>query len=624
MNSIVEQCIASINDIKNTDFETEMDICESVIESYSKTLHLLEYYNYRDADVASLSILECEPLRVLITEAEQPQSVTPAPTNNQQQQQTATENNQVSNASANTTEEKKDNEKLWQADFRKTKDDGKKEHIIISILAFIPRLLWAIITFIGRWIKSLFKGKDKAKASEKNIAAALNETGNPEEAANAMNEWLKTKQIELAQRMQNTDVKPFTIQIKPHLQSTVKDDDGASTVLLFPPYDMKKMLNMLKQTHSTCITAAIEMFQEFKSGKTDKINEIDKKTEDIKKLKEAAIADNKLAQTLLDLQASQQKPDVSYNGVSTTEYALSYSAVTVILDQTSKLYTIMEEDVKKMNILVQELQASSAQNTALTSINETGMTKIKEYTEEIKGAVSGIQALMNKCLDVVNGSLSTINDIEKALQDPQQKQSMFGPSMAWINRTNSQNTSGAQPVANNAQQQQQPTTPVQPANQPPAQPASPTPAANSNTQPTAPTPTQAAPTPEANRVSKPSLKERASSAFNNVKTFVNAKRSKLDPKILRQLPPVYQGTFDEAVQHGYVKSEEEWKSERNRQYNSILSRQTLAGTVNQNQPREQTNMFGESTVEFVLSFEEIVQEFELLDAGETVLVSEQD
>lgn len=486
MNSIVEQCIASINDIKNTDFETEMDICESVIESYSKTLHLLEYY--RDADVASLDILECEPLRVLITEAEQPQSVTPAPANNQQQQQTATENTQASNASTNATEEKKDekkdDEKLWQADFRKTKDDGKKEHIIISILAFIPRLLWAIITFIGRWIKSLFKGKEKTKASEQKISSAINETGNPEEAATAVNTWLKIRQEELAVKMDLTTATPYQLIIHPNAKGKGTDANGNSIVLIYPACDLRQVLDILKLNHSNCITKSLELFKEFKSGKIDNINTLDAEIESIKKSTDTINSSIVVAENLIKLQNSQKRPDVSSNNASTANFAITYDQADALVEETSKLYQVMENDVKEMNEIVKTLQTSATQNGNLTSINEAGMKKIKDYTEAIKTNIIQTQKYLNYGLGAVNGAQSTIADIDKALSDPKQRQTIFG--WPFGNRTNNQNTTGVQPATDPVQQQ----TPTPAANSAPVAPTPATPAQQAATPSANPTPVQ--------------------------------------------------------------------------------------------------------------------------------------
>ena len=166
MNSIVDACLKSINSVNENEFEAELNACNALLEGYEKAIRLMEYCGTDNLQFPFLMSAE------VITEAEAQQN--PQPAQNAQpaaQPATQTQNTQQQATTANNTSN--GNKPAWEFNARPNKKDGSgKENLFISILAFIPRLIFAVVKFIGRSIQNLFSGKKASDAAAQNITNA--------------------------------------------------------------------------------------------------------------------------------------------------------------------------------------------------------------------------------------------------------------------------------------------------------------------------------------------------------------------------------------------------------------------------------------------------------------------
>lgn len=178
--SIQNECLEMIEAFTYEQFESEMAVIESVLDIFDKSVLMMELSG-STANVPDCSMFmestffqEADPIPSAQQQQPAPQQPAATPATNQ----TANKN---AAPTAATEEERKEYNK--EHHFRKMNSKGKIENIFISILLFIPRLLFLPIKLLYNFIKK--KKDEKAATTVKNAT--------PEEKAAVANE-LKTKE----------------------------------------------------------------------------------------------------------------------------------------------------------------------------------------------------------------------------------------------------------------------------------------------------------------------------------------------------------------------------------------------------------------------------------------------
>lgn len=168
--SIQNECLENIEAFDTSKFESEMALIESTIEILNKSIFMMELAG-TDVDLP-----EC-PLfmeSVFIQEAEEDD-------NNETDTADNTDSNDKQDSSNISEDERKAYNKENQ--FRQKNKKGKVEHILISILLFIPRLFGFIIQSIVKFFKKIFnkdtaeKAKTVANATDAERQSAIDSLG---------------------------------------------------------------------------------------------------------------------------------------------------------------------------------------------------------------------------------------------------------------------------------------------------------------------------------------------------------------------------------------------------------------------------------------------------------------
>lgn len=168
--SIQNECLKNIEAFDTSKFESEMALIESTIEILNKSIFMMELAG-TDVDLP-----EC-PLfmeSVFIQEAE-----------NDDNNETDTADNTDSNDKQDSSNISEDERKAYNKEnqFRQKNKKGKVEHILISILLFIPRLFGFIIQSIVKFFKKIFnkdtaeKAKTVANATDAERQSAIDSLG---------------------------------------------------------------------------------------------------------------------------------------------------------------------------------------------------------------------------------------------------------------------------------------------------------------------------------------------------------------------------------------------------------------------------------------------------------------
>ena len=82
MNSLIQECLKSIEALDMNSYEKEMAVCEAFIDTYDRAAQVLEYY--RGDDLSPLQLFASEPVQQIIVE-DATISTGNAPDANQQQ-----------------------------------------------------------------------------------------------------------------------------------------------------------------------------------------------------------------------------------------------------------------------------------------------------------------------------------------------------------------------------------------------------------------------------------------------------------------------------------------------------------------------------------------------------------
>ena len=313
MNSLIQECLKSIEALDMNSYEKEMAVCEAFIDTYDRAAQVLEYY--RGDDLSPLQLFASEPVQQIIVE-DATISTGNAPDANQQQTAN-TQNNEsplldnkpattdaaktpVSSESkeASSDDSKKSKEDLWEFEFRHNKSGSKeKEHILVSILLVVPRFIQAIGRLIWRGLKRIFTGKEAVKKNEQIVSAEIDaitkkEQQSSEEVAKAIEQLARTlyhnadggemtpEQLQAAQRedvvktqvkMQTVSVDqkkyPFILGIKDKssltadgIKANVQGTNDAGVLLIFPTFHAPKLVGVLKEYHATCVSKIAAVF----------------------------------------------------------------------------------------------------------------------------------------------------------------------------------------------------------------------------------------------------------------------------------------------------------------------------------------------------------------------------
>ena len=239
MNSIVDACLKSINEVAESELNAELKACDALLESYSKAIKLMSYYGEFSIAPQQVIVEEETPQNPQPAQNAQP-AAQPAQTNNTQQQQTAT-----------TKTDNGEKKSAWEFNPRPDKKDGSgKENIIISILAFIPRLLLAVIKFIGTSIKNLFSSKNQTEQALNNVSDKLDAAPDAFKTW-ALNEDNLAKLIREASGEQNWNlsfkISPTNFKNSAEFDSGKTDKKGHAIyeVWVYPPISVGTVENNL-------------------------------------------------------------------------------------------------------------------------------------------------------------------------------------------------------------------------------------------------------------------------------------------------------------------------------------------------------------------------------------------
>lgn len=429
MNSIVEQCLESINATNTETFIGEMAICDAFIDAYEKTLQLLEYY--RDDEKSSLECLKCDPIRIIV-EAEQPVSATAQTQQQQQQTQQAATTGTATTATTGATQQaatddakkddkKDDDEKLWDFEFRHDKkDSNEKEHIIFSILAFPIRLIIAIGKFIYRWVKSLFSSKDKAKKNEQAIAQGV--AGLTEEQMGILGP-LTTEFVAKQQAIiNNTNINPFVCEINKNFKATVTDTANGKSqevIVVYPPVNLKGVAQAYQQMELQITAQIKELFIELRDGKvegsamTQKITNASNELIKIAQKWKTLVANGKL---VLESQIAAKRPTViatfsDGKKFDTNNNGIVHDEVYGVLENIQKIQQVVNNDVKEMEESYKRMQkprgtVTNGTYVAINNVSNEELNSLKKLMNLVKENIKYLQEYAGLGFAAINSTIT--------------------------------------------------------------------------------------------------------------------------------------------------------------------------------------------------------------------------
>ena len=366
MNSIVDACLKSINEVAESELNAELKACDTLLESYSKAIKLMSCYG-------EFSIA---PQQVIVEE-ETPQNPQPA----QQQetsntQSTAQQNNQQNNQQQNNNA----NKSAWEFNPRPDKKDGSgKENIIISILAFIPRLLLAVIKFIGTSIKNLFSGKNQTEQALNNVSDKLDATPDAFKTW-ALNEDNLAKLIREASGEQNWNlsfkISPTNFKNSAEFDSGKTDKKGRTLyeVWVYPPISVGTVENNLSAFITQVLDPLTKTINDLFIHKVNdegrqglnqlKKEDVDKLNNIISRFKSKVRAENEIAKATKETQKSTKNLIVNVKGnrsesETTLAYAVKPGTLYDNLGKISQIIQVMSKRVDGIEALLKKYQESS-------------------------------------------------------------------------------------------------------------------------------------------------------------------------------------------------------------------------------------------------------------------------
>ena len=461
MNSLIQECLKSIEALDMNSYEKEMAVCEAFIDTYDRAAQVLEYY--RGDDLSPLQLFASEPVQQIIVE-DATISTGNAPDANQQQTANAQNNESplldnkpaTTNAAAKTPvsseskeassdDSKKSKEDLWEFEFRHNKSGSKeKEHILVSILLVVPRFIQAIGKLIWRGLKRIFTGKEAVKKNEQIVSAEIDaiskkEQQSSEEVAKAIEQLARTlyhnadgsemtpEQLQAAQhqdvvktqvKMQTVPVDqkkyPFVIGIKDTnsltadgIKANVQGTNDAGVLLIYPTFHAPKLVGVLKEYHATCVSKIAAVFDTLINSANDQkssgnFDTVNKFFDDRLPLMDEIIKNSKALKALQE-QTGQGNVTIPDTDISTKGYALTIDGLYKCGDQLAKITELILKSSEELNKKLESLKAAKKK--------EEGYSK--ETIKKAKILINNLKSFNEKMSQLSNAYMQLSTAVEK-------------------------------------------------------------------------------------------------------------------------------------------------------------------------------------------------------------------
>ena len=462
VNSLIQECLKSIEALDMNSYEKEMAVCEAFIDTYDRAAQVLEYY--RGDDLSPLQLFASEPVQQIIVE-DATISTGNAPDANQQQTANAQQNSgsplldnkpattdaatktPVSSESkeASSEDSKKSKEDLWEFEFRHNKSGSKeKEHILISILLVVPRFIQAIGKLIWRGIKRIFTDKEAVKKNEQIVSAEIDaiskkEQQSSEEVAKAIEQLARTlyhnadggemtpEQLQAAQRedvvktqvkMQTVSVDqkkyPFILGIKDKssltaddIKANVQGTNDAGVLLIYPTFHAPKLVGVLKEYHATCVSKIAAVFDTLINSANDQkssgnFDTVNKFFDDRLPLMDEIIKNSKALKALQE-QTGQGNVTIPDTDISTKGYALTIEGLYDCGDQLAKITELILKSSEELNKKLESLKAAKKK--------EEGYSK--ETIKKAKILINNLKSFNEKMSQLSNAYMQLSTAVEK-------------------------------------------------------------------------------------------------------------------------------------------------------------------------------------------------------------------
>ena len=462
VNSLIQECLKSIEALDMNSYEKEMAVCEAFIDTYDRAAQVLEYY--RGDDLSPLQLFASEPVQQIIVE-DATISTGNAPDANQQQTANAQQNSgsplldnkpattdaaaktPVSSESkeASSDDSKKSKEDLWEFEFRHNKSGSKeKEHILVSILLVVPRFIQAIGKLIWRGLKRIFTGKEAVKKNEQIVSAEIDaiskkEQQSSEEVAKAIEALARTlyhnadggemtpEQLQAAQRedvvktqvkMQTVSVDqkkyPFILGIKDKssltadgIKANVQGTNDAGVLLIYPTFHAPKLVGVLKEYHATCVSKIAAVFDTLINSANDQkssgnFDTVNKFFDDRLPLMDEIIKNSKALKALQE-QTGQGNVTIPDTDISTKGYALTIEGLYDCGDQLAKITELILKSSEELNKKLESLKAAKKK--------EEGYSK--ETIKKAKILINNLKSFNEKMSQLSNAYMQLSTAVEK-------------------------------------------------------------------------------------------------------------------------------------------------------------------------------------------------------------------
>lgn len=461
VNSLIQECLKSIEALDMNSYEKEMAVCEAFIDTYDRAAQVLEYY--RGDDLSPLQLFASEPVQQIIVE-DATISTGNAPDANQQQTANAQQNSgsplldnkpaatnaaktPVSSESkeASSDDSKKSKEDLWEFEFRHNKSGSKeKEHILVSILLVVPRFIQAIGRLIWRGLKRIFTGKEAVKKNEQIVSAEIDaiskkEQQSSEEVAKAIEQLARTlyhnadgsemtpEQLQAAQhqdvvktqvKMQTVSVDqkkyPFVIGIKDtnsltadNIKANVQGTNDDGVLLIYPTFNAIKLVEVLKEYHATCVSKIDSVFDTLINSANDQgssgtFDTVNKFFDDRLPLMDEIIKNSKALRALQE-QTGQGNVTIPDTDISTAPYKLTIDGLYKYGDQLAKITELILKSSEELNKKLESLKAAKKK--------EEGYSK--ETIKKAKILINNLKSFNEKMSQLSNAYMQLSTAVEK-------------------------------------------------------------------------------------------------------------------------------------------------------------------------------------------------------------------
>lgn len=461
VNSLIQECLKSIEALDMNSYEKEMAVCEAFIDTYDRAAQVLEYY--RGDDLSPLQLFASEPVQQIIVE-DATISTGNAPDANQQQTTNAQNNESplldnkpaatntaaktpVSSESkeASSDDSKKSKEDLWEFEFRHNKSGSKeKEHILVSILLVVPRFIQAIGKLIWRGLKRIFTGKEAVKKNEQIVSAEIDaiskkEQQSSEEVAKAIEQLARTlyhnadgsemtpEQLQAAQsedvvktqvKMQTVSVDqkkyPFILGIKDtnsltadDIKANVQGTNDAGVLLIYPTFHAPKLVGVLKEYHAICVSKIAAVFDTLINSANDQgssgtFDTVNKFFDDRLPLMDEIIKNSKALRALQE-QTGQGNVTIPDTDISTKGYALTIEGLYTCGDQFAKITELILKSSEELNKKLESLKAAKKK--------EEGYSK--ETIKKAKILINNLKSFNEKMSQLSNAYMQLSTAVEK-------------------------------------------------------------------------------------------------------------------------------------------------------------------------------------------------------------------